>query len=130
MDTSIPILAGTISTILFATSTMPMLAKAFRTKDLHSYSLGNILTANGGNLVHSLYVYSLPPGPIWLLHTFHLLTTGLMLAWYLRYERPLRPASLRQLVVPVIRRLGAPATEPVPSPVSTGIPRPITPTGA
>lgn len=32
------------------------------------------------------YVYSLPPGPIWLLHTFHLITTALMLFWYVRYE--------------------------------------------
>jgi hypothetical protein len=127
MDASIPVLAGTISTILFATSTMPMLAKAFRTKDLHSYSLGNILTANGGNLVHSLYVYSLPSGPIWWLHSFHLVTTGLMLAWYLRYERPFR---LRQFVAPAIRRLRAPATKRVASPTSTGIPRPATPTGA
>jgi hypothetical protein len=119
MDTSIPILAGTISTIMFATSTMPMLAKAFRTKDLHSYSLWNILTANGGNLVHSLYVYSLPPGPIWLLHTFHLVTTGLMLAWYLRYERPFRLP--RPGILPVNR---APRTR------SSGIPRPVTPTGA
>ncbi len=35
----------------------------------------------------------LPPGPIWLLHSFHLVTTGLMLVWYLRYER--RPGIQR-----------------------------------
>lgn len=46
-----------------------------------------MLLANSGNAVHSFYVYSLPPGPIWWLHSFHLVTTGLMLAWYLRYER-------------------------------------------
>jgi hypothetical protein len=34
-----------------------------------------------------VYVFSLPAGPIWLLHTFYLITTGLMLAWYLRYEQ-------------------------------------------
>ena len=130
MHTNIPILAGTISTFMFATSTMPMLVKAFRTKDLHSYSLGNILTANVGNLVHALYVYSLPPGPIWLLHTFHLVTTGLMLAWYLRYERPFRLPSLRQRLVPATPHLRVTASEPVGAPVSTGIPRPITPTGA
>jgi hypothetical protein len=130
MDASIPVIAGTISTILFATSTMPMLAKAFRTKDLHSYSLGNILTANGGNLVHSLYVYSLPPGPIWWLHTFHVVTTGLMLAWYLRYERPFRLRFQRPWVIPAIRSLRVPVTEPVATPGSTGIPRPATPTGA
>ena len=86
MEMSLPVIAGTISTIIFAMSTLPMLVKAFRTKDLKSYSLGNILLANLGNIIHSVYVFSLPPGPIWLLHTFYLITTGLMLIWYLRHE--------------------------------------------
>jgi len=63
-----------------------MLMKALRTKNLKSYSLGNILLSNLGNLIHSVYVFSLPAGPIWLLHIFYLVTTGLMLVWYLRYE--------------------------------------------
>ena len=91
---NLSLLAGTISTVLFMFSTLPMLHKAFRSKDLRSYSLGNMLLANSGNAVHSLYVYSLPPGPIWWLHTFHLVTTGLMLTWYLRYER--RPGQARR----------------------------------
>ena len=67
-----------------------MLAKALRTKDLKSYSLGNILLSNLGNVIHSIYVFYLPPGPIWLLRSFYLVTTALMLVWYLRYEwRPL-----------------------------------------
>jgi uncharacterized protein with PQ loop repeat len=86
MDTNLPVLAGVISTTIFALSTLPMLLKAFRTKDLSSYSAGNILLANVGNAVHSVYVFSLPPGPIWLLHSFYLVTTALMLFWYLRYE--------------------------------------------
>jgi uncharacterized protein with PQ loop repeat len=93
MDISLAIIAGTTSTIIFAASALPMLAKAWRTKDLASYSRGNILMANIGNVVHSVYVYSLPPGPIWLLHTFYLVTTALMLVWYLRYEW--RPQVLR-----------------------------------
>ena len=38
-------------------------------------------------------------GPIWVLHTFHLTTTGLMLVWYLLFEwkprhvRPIEPAA-------------------------------------
>lgn len=90
MDTTIPVLAGAVSTVIFASSTLPMLVKAARTKDLSSYSLGNILLANLGNLVHSIYVFQLPAGPIWALHTFHLVSTGLMLGWYLRYtESPI-----------------------------------------
>jgi uncharacterized protein with PQ loop repeat len=91
MDTNFPVIAGSISTTLFALSTLPMLVKAVQTKDLKSYSLGNILLSNVGNVVHALYVFSLPAGPIWLLHTFYLITTALMLVWYLRYEwRPSR----------------------------------------
>jgi uncharacterized protein with PQ loop repeat len=85
METNLPVIAGTISTTIFVLSTLPMLLKAFQTKDLTSYSLGNILLANVGNVVHSVYVFSLPLGPIWLLHSFYLVTTGLMLYWYLRY---------------------------------------------
>ena len=87
MNTLIPVIAGTVSSAIFAASTLPMLIKAFRTKDLRSYSLPNISLSNVGNLIHSVYVYSLPPGPIWILHTFYLLTTAVMLLWYVRFER-------------------------------------------
>ena len=89
--TSLPVLAGATSTIIFAGSTLPMLVKAWRTRDLGSYSLGNILLANVGNIVHSVYIFSLPPGPIWALHSFYVMSTGLMLVWYLRYDVRRRP---------------------------------------
>ena len=93
MDIDLPVIAGMISTTIFALSTLPMLLKAFKTRDLRSYSLGNILLANAGNLIHSVYVFHLPDGPIWALHSFYLLTTALMLIWYLRYQwRPRTPA--------------------------------------
>jgi uncharacterized protein with PQ loop repeat len=97
MDITLPVVAGMISTIIFALSTLPMLLKAFQTRNLGSYSLGNIVLANVGNVIHSFYVFHLPPGPIWLLHTFYLVTTGLMLIWYLRFEwRPRLPAAARR----------------------------------
>lgn len=82
----IALIAGTISTVLFASSTLPMMVKAIRTKDLASYSLANLLLANVGNAVHCIYVVHLPLGPIWALHGFYLVTTGLMLLWCLRYR--------------------------------------------
>jgi hypothetical protein len=85
MDLNVPVLAGVISTVIFAMSTLPMLVKAGRTKDLGSYSLGNIVLSNVGNLIHSVYVFSLPAGPVWVLHTFYVVSTGLMLVWYVRY---------------------------------------------
>lgn len=86
MDINFPIMAGAVSTTIFVVSALPMLLKACSSKDLKSYSLTSIILSNVGNLVHSFYVYSLPAGPIWILHTFYLTTTGLMLFWYLRYE--------------------------------------------
>ena len=84
-DTSLAVLAGTTSTALFMASMLPMLVKAWRTRDLASYSLGNLLLANTGNAIHCVYVFSLPAGPIWALHSFYVLTTGTMLVWFLRY---------------------------------------------
>lgn len=87
MHTTLPVLAGMVSTIIFAASTLPMLLMAGRTRELSSYSAGNIGLANAGNVVYSIYVFDLPPGPIWLLHAFYLVSSGLMLYWYVRYGR-------------------------------------------
>jgi hypothetical protein len=65
---------------------VPMLLKAFKTKNMHSYSLGNILLNNVGNLIYWLYISSFPLGPIWVMHTFYTAASVLMLVWYLRYE--------------------------------------------
>ena len=87
MGSSIALAAGTVATLVFAASTLPMLGKAARTKDLASYSRSNLVLANAGNLLYSLYVFHLPPGPIWLLHTFYAATSALMLFWSLRFGR-------------------------------------------
>ena len=78
------VFAGVVSTGLFAMSYVPMLAKAARTKNLSSYSLGNLAITNAGNAVYSAYVFSLPFGPIWFLHTFYVVASLLMLVWFLR----------------------------------------------
>ena len=83
MDTSV--LAGSFSTVLFVGSNLPMLLKAARTRDLDSYSRGQLALASVGNVVNSVYVFSLPLGPIWFLHAFNLICTFLMLAWHLQY---------------------------------------------
>jgi len=85
MGTSLPVVAGAVATIVFAASALPMLGKARRTKDLRSYSRSNLVLANVGNLVYTVYVFSLPPGPIWLLHTFYVVSSALMLLWSLRF---------------------------------------------
>lgn len=84
---NIPLLAGTVSTVLFAASMLPMLLKAVRTKDLGSYSVGNIALTNIANAVHSFYVFDLPAGPVWLLHSFYVVASALMLIWCLRYRK-------------------------------------------
>ena len=93
MDTPVGVLAGTASTALFIASALPMLVKAARTKDLTSYSAGNIVLANLGNLVYAIYVFSLPAGPIWALHTFTTVSNVLMLIWFVRYRRSVPSAD-------------------------------------
>lgn len=63
-----------------------MLVKAARTRDLASYSPGNLVLSNVANAVHSIYVFNLPAGPIWALHIAYILASALMLAWWLRYR--------------------------------------------
>jgi uncharacterized protein with PQ loop repeat len=87
MEINLPVIAGVISTIIFALSALPMLVKAARTKDLASYSLGNIVLSNVGNVIHSVYVFHLPMGPVWLLHSFYFISTALMLVWYVRFAK-------------------------------------------
>ena len=82
-----------VSTVIFAVGTLPMLVKAARTKDLASYSLGQILLNNVGNAVHTVYVLHLPVGPIWWLHAFYLVSTALMLVWYVQYGSRRQPHS-------------------------------------
>ena len=83
---NVSVLAGMVSTSLFAVSYLPMLLKALRTRDLDSYSLGYLALSNVANAVHSVYVVSLPPGPIWLLHCFYAVASALLLIWYLRFR--------------------------------------------
>ena len=84
----VAVLAGSVSTALFVGSYLPMLVKAFRTKDLDSYSRGNLVLATIGNAVYSVYVFSLPLGPIWFLHSFYVIATLLMLVWHVRHAAP------------------------------------------
>lgn len=91
------LLAGSAAAAIFMISQLPMLIKAGRTKNLRSYSFGNIALANVGNLLYAVYVFSMPAGPIWAMHTFYLIATGLMLFWYLRYSRRgLSPSTAKQ----------------------------------
>jgi hypothetical protein len=59
----LPHIAGAVSTVLFASSMIPMLAKAARTKDLASYSLSYIALSNLANAIPTVYILSLPAGP-------------------------------------------------------------------
>ena len=83
----IAFVAGTFSTFMFIASNIPMLWKAYQTKDLHSYSKLNIILANIGNLVYWLYVLNLPPGPIYLLHFFYTITSLIMLGMLMWHGR-------------------------------------------
>jgi hypothetical protein len=89
------LIAGMISSSMFALGNIPMLAKALRTRSLDSYSHTQLVTNSTANLIHWVYISGLPFGPIWFLHSFHTICTGLMFTWYLRFEgSPLRFRSV------------------------------------
>lgn len=92
---SLALVAGTVSSVIFAASNLPMLVKARRSRDLSSYSLAYLVLNNVGNLLYCLYVYQMPPGPIWAMQSFYLLSMGLLLRWYLRFT-PRRRARRAQ----------------------------------
>jgi uncharacterized protein with PQ loop repeat len=77
------LLAGMASTALFVISYLPMLHKAWRTRDLRSYSRSSLVLANVGNVIQAVYVVSLPAGPIWFLHSFYIAASALMLGLHL-----------------------------------------------
>jgi hypothetical protein len=80
------LLAGSISSVIFISGTMSMLAKAWRTHDIGSYSLTSFLLNNLGNLVYWVYVLSLPFGPVYFMHGFYTVATIMMLIWYFLYR--------------------------------------------
>ncbi len=82
--THLSTIAGMISTVLFVSGTVPMLHKAWTTRDLGSYSLTNLVLSTVGNAIYWIYVASLPLGPIWLRHGVYTISTVTMLVWYLR----------------------------------------------
>jgi uncharacterized protein with PQ loop repeat len=83
----LPLIAGTVSTVVFAVSNLPMLRKALRTRDVSSYSLPSMAMINVANVAYSLYVFSLPVGPIWALHTFYVVSCAIMLVLCLGQRR-------------------------------------------
>ena len=72
------------------TSYLPLLMKAVQTKGLSSYSPTQLVLTNLGNVLFSAYVFNLPVGPIWAMHSFYVVTSALMLVWYFRYTRRAR----------------------------------------
>lgn len=82
---TLSLIAGTLSSLIFVSSHVPMLWKAYKTRDLSSYSLLNIILLNVGNLLYWLYIVSLPVGPVWMMHTFYTVSSGLLLYLYGRY---------------------------------------------
>lgn len=80
------IFTGAISSLIFMSSNLPMIFKALKTKNLNSYSLGHLGLSNLGNVIHWVYIASLPFGPIWFLHAFNTFVAALMLFCYFRFK--------------------------------------------
>jgi uncharacterized protein with PQ loop repeat len=88
----IQVIAGASAGLIFAAGSLDMLVKAWRTKDLRSYSLRQMVLNTVGSVFYWLYVISLPFGPIYFMHGFFTLVSLLMLIGYFAY----RPAPAEQ----------------------------------
>jgi hypothetical protein len=84
---SLSMLAGFASSSIFISSNLPMLFKAFKTKDLSSYSPWHLALGTLGNTIYWLYVISLPLGPVWFLQAFFTIASASMLFCYLHFEK-------------------------------------------
>ena len=62
-----------------------MVVRAARTRDVSSYSRSHLFMTNAGNAVHTVYIASLPPGPVWLLHCMYSCVAAFMLAAHRRW---------------------------------------------
>lgn len=89
----IQVIAGSLAGFIFAAGSINMLFKSWQTKDLSSYSFGQMILNNVGNLIYWLYVISLPVGPIWLMHSFFTISSLIMLAWYIIYRTSPEPVA-------------------------------------
>ena len=78
-------IAGIASTLIFAGSTLPMVVRAARTRDVSSYSRSHLFMTNAGNAVHTVYIAGLPPGPVWLLHCMYSFVAVFMFAAHVRW---------------------------------------------
>ena len=54
MMLNLPSLAGAISSVMFAVGTLPLVYKAFTTKNLEFYSVTSQLFNNIGNVIHAI----------------------------------------------------------------------------
>ena len=99
------LLAGSLSSLIFVSSNFPMLWKVLKTRDVKSYSLGQIILRNLGNLVYWIYVASLPVGPVWYLQGFFTFSGLILLACYLKFDVKKWPKVIRWKLVSGNQRL-------------------------
>jgi hypothetical protein len=102
-------IAGVASTLMFAGSTLPMVVRAARTRDVSSYSRSHLFMTNAGNVVHTVYIASLPPGPVWLLHGVYSFVAAFMFAAHVQWA--LRPTAGSGLDATCSARSAATRTE-------------------
>lgn len=100
------ILAGSLSSLIFIGGTLSMLWKAWKTRDMTSYSVSGLALNTFGNLMNWLYVLSLPFGPIYFLHTFHTIATAFMLIGSVVYRHhPVLDKRITQTVQKITQEL-------------------------
>jgi hypothetical protein len=92
---NLQLIAGSISSLIFILGALNMVIKAYITKDMESYSISALVLNNVGNLIHWVYIASMPLGPIYLLHGFFTVVTLFLLIWALIYRH--RPQTAKRI---------------------------------
>lgn len=101
--------AGSISSVIFMMGTTTMVIRAWRTKDMQSFSATMLVLNNLGNFIHWIYVLSLPVGPIYVLQAFNTAATLFMLIWWVLYHK--KPTTAKRITA-TMRRIVESQTMP------------------
>lgn len=91
----IQLMAGSISSLIFMMGSLTMVIRAWRTRDMQSYSAAMLILNNIGNIIYWVYLLSLPLGPVHVLQAFYTVTTVFMLVWWVLYHK--RPETAERI---------------------------------
>lgn len=96
MGATLPILAGMVSRPFSPGACCPCFSRRPARANCPRTASETSPSPTFGNAVHTVYVFHLPPGPIWFLHSFYVVSSALMLYCALSPPPHSRPLGARR----------------------------------